>query len=129
MWMGVCVLMNLGAASGQMSISPVNTTVGAEVSIHMFGNIGVGMLTLWAFLICSEHHFSIPALFFAYIAVIHNVGFTIGGRGALILQNCPLAFWYVLNCCSKIPTAFVYSYVMPKHLLFMLYYAEKFPWV
>ena len=78
MWMGVCVLINLGAASGQMSIISVNITVGAEVSIHTFGVIGVGILTLLAFLIYSEHLFSIPALFFAYIAAIHDGGFASG---------------------------------------------------
>ena len=61
--MGVCVLINLGASSRQMSIIPVNTTVGAEVSIHTFGAIGVMMLTVLVFLICSEHLFSIPPLF------------------------------------------------------------------
>ena len=78
MWMGVCVLMNLGAASEQMTIIPVDTAVGAEVSIHTFGVISVGMPLLLAFLICSEHLFSIPTLFFAYIAVIHDVGFVSG---------------------------------------------------
>ena len=57
MWMGVCVLMNLGASSGQIIIISVDTIVGAEVSIHMFGAIGVGMVALLAFLICSEHVF------------------------------------------------------------------------
>ena len=42
MWMGVCVLMNLGAASGQMSAIPVDIAVGTEVSINTFGAIGVG---------------------------------------------------------------------------------------
>ena len=78
MWMGVCILINLGASSGQMSITPVNTTVGAEVSIHTFGAIGMGMLILLAFLICSEHLFSIPALFFGYITVTHDCGFASG---------------------------------------------------
>ena len=64
MWMGVCVLMNLGASSGQIIVIPINTAVGAEVSIHKFGAIGVGMVALLVFLICSEHLFSIPALFF-----------------------------------------------------------------
>ena len=32
--MGVCVLMNLGASSGQIITILVNTVVGAEVSIH-----------------------------------------------------------------------------------------------
>ena len=64
--MGVCVLMNLGASSGQMSIILVNTAVGTEVSIQTFGAIGVGMLTLLAFLICSEHLF-LNARFVLYI--------------------------------------------------------------
>ena len=76
--MGVCVLMNLDVSSGQMSIIFVDTAVGAEVSIHTFGAIGVGMLTLLAFLICSEYLFSIPALFFAYNAAIHVGGFASG---------------------------------------------------
>ena len=78
MWMGVCVLMNPGASSGQISIIPVNTIVGAEVSIHTFGAIGVGMVAMLVFQICSEHLFSIPALFFAYIAVIHDEGLASG---------------------------------------------------
>ena len=87
MWMGVCILMNLGAASGQMSVIPVNSIIVAEVSIHTFGAICVGMFTPLAFLICSEHLFSIPALFFAYIAETHDGGFISDWRGALILQN------------------------------------------
>ena len=78
MWMGVCVLMNLGFASGQMSIIPVGTTVGTEVSIHTFGAIGVGTLTLLVFLVCGEHLFSILASLFAYIAAIHDGGFASG---------------------------------------------------
>ena len=72
MWLGVCALMNLDAASRQISIIPVNTTAGAEVSIHTLGAIGMKMLTPLAFLICSEHLFSVPALFFAYIAAIYD---------------------------------------------------------
>ena len=66
MWMGVCVLMNLGASSGQIIIIPGNTAVGTKVSIHTFGAIVVGMAALLVFLMCSEHLFSIPAMFFAY---------------------------------------------------------------
>ena len=64
MSMGICVLMNLGASCGQIHI-PVNTTVGAEVSIHTLGAINVGMVALFIFLIYREHLFSIPALFLA----------------------------------------------------------------
>ena len=69
--MGVCVLMNLGALSGQINIIPVDTNLDAEVSIHRLGAIGVGMVVLFVFLICREHLFSIPALFWAEIAAIH----------------------------------------------------------
>ena len=59
--MVVCILMNLGASSGKMSIIPVDTVAGAEVNIQSFGVIDLGMLTLFAFLICSEHLFSMLA--------------------------------------------------------------------
>ena len=49
MWMGVCVLMNLGVSLGQIIIIPDDTTVGTEVSIQTFGAIGVGMVALLAF--------------------------------------------------------------------------------
>ena len=61
MWMGVCILMKLGASSGQIIIIPGDTALGADVSIHTLGVIGVGMVKLLVFLICSEHPFSIPA--------------------------------------------------------------------
>ena len=70
--------MNLDVSSGQMSIIHVDTAVDVEVSIHTFGAIGVGMLTLLVFLICSEHLFSMPALFFAYNSAIHIGGFASG---------------------------------------------------
>ena len=72
--MGACILMNLGASSGQIIIIPGDTSVGAEVSIYTFGAIGVGMVALRVFLINSEHLFSIPALFFVYIAMIPDGG-------------------------------------------------------
>ena len=90
--MAVCVLMNLSASSGQMSIIPVDTAVGAEVSIQTFGANGVGMLTLLAFQICREHLFLIPALFLAYKPATHISGFASGRRGVFKLQNCLLAF-------------------------------------
>ena len=62
-------------SSGQMSIIPVDTAVGAEISIHIFGAIGVRIFTLLGFLICSEHLFSMPALLFMYNAAIHVGGF------------------------------------------------------
>ena len=78
MWLGVCVLINLRGSSGQMTVIPVDTVVGVEVSIHTFGAIGVGMLTQLAFLICSEHLFSMLAIFLAYNAAVHVGGFASG---------------------------------------------------
>ena len=72
--MGVCVLMNLGASSGQIIIIPVNADVSPEVSIHILRAIGVGMVALLVFLICGEDLLTIPALFFAYIAAIRDDG-------------------------------------------------------
>ena len=77
MWMGVFVLMNLDVSSGQIII-PVDTTVGAEVSIHTLGAIIVRMVALLVFLICSKHLFSVPALFFAYTVAIHDGGLASG---------------------------------------------------
>ena len=107
MWMGDYILMNLGTSSGQIIIISGNIAVGA--SIHTFGAIGVGMVALLVFPISSGHLFSIPALFFTYIAVIHDGGLASGWQGALILQNCLLAFWHVLNCCCEFSTAFLSS--------------------
>ena len=119
-WMGVYILMNLGASSGQMSVVPVGTAAGAEVNIQTFGAMDVGMLTLFAFLICSEYLFSMLALSLAYKGDIHIGGFVSGRRGVFKLQNCLLPFWHVMNCSSKISTALVLLCVMPKYLLFML---------
>ena len=91
MWMGVCVLVNLGASSGQINVIPVDYNLVAEVSIHRLGAISVGMVALSIFLICREHLFSIPALFLAQIAAMHGVGWASGWRGAIMLQNCPFA--------------------------------------
>ena len=53
--MGVCVLMNHGACSGQIIVIPIDTIVGAGVSIDTFCAIGVEMVALMVFLICREH--------------------------------------------------------------------------
>ena len=119
-WMGVCILMNLGASSRQMSIIPVDTVAGAEVNVQTFGAIDVGMLTLLAFLICSEHPFLMLALSLAYKADIHVGGFVSGRRGVFKLQNCLQDFWHVLKWSSEISTVLVLSCIMHKYLLFVL---------
>ena len=95
--MGVCSMMDLGAAPGQMSVIPDGTAVVGEVITQSFGATDVGMLILLAFLICSEHLFLILALSLVYKADIHIGEFVNGRRGVFKLQNCLLAFWHVLN--------------------------------
>ena len=90
--MGICILRNLGASSGQMSIIPADNAAGADVNNQTFGVIAVGMLTLLAFLICSEHLFLMPTLSLVYKADIHVSWSVSGRRGVFKLQNCPLAF-------------------------------------
>ena len=41
--------MNRGASVGQVRFIPVITAEGADVSIHIFGAIDIGMLILLAF--------------------------------------------------------------------------------
>ena len=73
--MGVCGMMDLGVSSGQLSIIPDDSVVGGEVIIQTFGVIDVGMLTLLAFLVCSEHLCLMLALSLVYKAVMHIGGF------------------------------------------------------
>ena len=84
--------MNLGASSGQMSIIHVDTLAGTEANIQTFGVIAVGMLTLLAFLICSEHLFLMLALSLVCKGDIHVGGFVSDRRGVFKLQSCQLAF-------------------------------------
>ena len=59
-------MMDLGASPGQMSVIPDGTVTVGEVITQTFGELDVGMLTLLAFLICSEHLFWIIALSLVY---------------------------------------------------------------
>ena len=77
--------MDLGASPGQMSIIPDDTAAGGEVITQTLGTIDVGMLTLLAFLICSEHHFWMLALSLVHKADIHIGGFVSGRR---VWLNC-----------------------------------------
>ena len=95
--MGVCGVTDLGASSGQMSVILEGTAIVGEVIIQTFGAMDVGMLMLLAFLICKEHLFWILPLSLAYRADT-QVGGLISGRSSVFnMQNCPLAFWHVLN--------------------------------
>ena len=93
--------MNLGAASGQMIVIPVGTTVGVEVSIH--GVIGMGMVALLVFLICSEHLFWMLVLFFVYNTAINIGGFESGWRGVIKLQTVHYPFDIYLTDLQKSP--------------------------
>ena len=110
--MGVHGVMDLSAASGQMSVIADGTAVVGEVITQTFGVIDVGVLTLLAFLICSEHLFWMLALSFAYKTDIQEGGFLSSRRGVFKLQNCLVAFWHVLKWYSEISTALVSSCIM-----------------
>ena len=51
MWIGFCSVMDPVATSGQMRVILVVAAEGAEVRIHIFGAIVMGMLILLVFLI------------------------------------------------------------------------------
>ena len=97
MWKGGCGMTDLGASPGQMGVIPDGTAAVGEVIIQIFGAIDVSMLKLLAFLICSEHHFWMLVLSLAYKTDTQVGGLVSGRRGVFKLQNCPLAFWHVLN--------------------------------
>ena len=117
--MGVCGMTDVGTSPGQMSVIPDCTAVIGDVIIQALGAIDAGMLTLLAFLICSEHLFLMRDLSLVYKADIHVGGLVNSRRVVFKLQNCLLTFWHVLNFSSEISTALVSSCVMPKYMLFI----------
>ena len=119
-WMGICGMTDLGVSPGQMSVIPDGTAAVGEIIIQTFGAIDVDMLILLAFLICSEHLFWMLALSLAYKADTQLGGLASGRSIVFKLQNCPLAFWHVLNWSSGISTALVSSCIVPKYLFCML---------
>ena len=86
----------MGASPWQMSVIPDGTAVVGEVIIQTFGAVDVSMLTLLAFLIYNEHLFWMLALSLAYKADTQVGGCQVV-EVVFKLQNCPLAFWHVLN--------------------------------
>ena len=54
--------MDCGALSGQIRVIPAGSNTVAEVNVHKFEVVGVGMVALHVFLICREYQCSIPAL-------------------------------------------------------------------
>ena len=87
MWIGVSGMMDLGASPGQMCIIPDDTAVGGETITQTFRAIDVGMLTLLAFLICSEHLFLMAAFSLVYKAEIHIGWFASGRMGVFKLET------------------------------------------
>ena len=112
---GFYTVINRVVSPGQMRVILVDTVEGAEVSIHTFGAIDEGMLMLWALLTCEEHLVVILAVFLVYRAVMQDGGLASGWKCTLILQNCPLAFWHMLNWCCEISSAIVSSCVTPRY--------------
>ena len=69
------MVINFIVSPGQMSVMVVVTAEGAVVNIHMLAAICQGILTLWVFLICSEHQAEMLAAFLVYNAAIQVGGF------------------------------------------------------
>ena len=116
MWMGFSRVVDLVATSGQMRVVLV---IAAEVRIHTFGAIDVGMMILLVFMIWSEHLMLMLTVFLAYKAVIQDGGLVRGCKGVSMLQNCPLASLHMWYWCSEISTAIILSCVIPRYLVFM----------
>ena len=95
--MGVCGMTDLGASPWQMNVIPGGTAAVGEVIIQAFGAIDVGILTLLASLICSEHLSWMLSLSVAYNTDTQVCGLANGRSSVFKLQNWPLAFWHVLN--------------------------------
>ena len=83
-------MTDLGAFPQQMSVIPEGVADVGEVIIQTFGAMDVGMLTLIASLICSEHLFWILSLSMAYKADTQV-------SGLVSRRSSALAFWHVLN--------------------------------
>ena len=96
MWMGVYGMMDLGASPGQMSIIPDGTAAGGEVITQTFRAIDVGMLTLLAFLICSEHLFLMQAFPWS-IKLIYTLVDLLVVEGCVSTAKLSVSFLHVLN--------------------------------
>ena len=118
-WIGVHGMIVLGASPGQMSVIMAGTAVVGEVIIQTSGAMDVGILTILDFFICREHLFWMLSLSLAYRADTHVGGLASGRSVVFSMQNCPLAFWYVLNLSFYISIALVSSSVIPKYLFCM----------
>ena len=64
------MVINFVVSPGQLSVMVVVTAKGAVVNTHTLGAICEGILTLWVFLIFSEHWAEMLAAFLLYNAVI-----------------------------------------------------------
>ena len=127
MWMSFWIVINFDVPPGQMSIMAVVVAEGVVVNIQMLGVSWDGILTSWVFLICSEDLVEMLHAFLVYRAVMRDCGFASGWKGVISLQNCPLAFWQVLNWWGDISTAIVSSWVMSRYWVLISYIAVKFP--
>ena len=117
MWIGFHSVMDLVVTSEQIRVIPVFSAEGAEVIIHTFGAIDIGIFILLVFLIWSEHFVLMLVVFLAYKAVIQDGGLVRGCKGVLMLQNCQLTSLHMWNWCSEISNAIVLSCVIPRYLV------------
>ena len=97
-------------------VTLAGAVAGKEVIIHTFKALGVGILTLLAFLTCKEHLYWILFLSLVQRDDKHIGGLASGNSGVFHIKNCPLAFLHVCNWFSNISIVLVSSSVMPKYL-------------
>ena len=76
--MGFHSVINFVVPSGKTRVIPVSTIDCNDVISNILGTIDVGMLTVHAFLTCSEHLAEMLAEFLQYSAVMQNGGFARG---------------------------------------------------
>ena len=88
--MGVCGMRTLGASPGQMGMTLAGAAAGEEVIIQTFGAMGLGILTLLAFLTCREYLFWILFLTLAYRDDKHVGGMAGGNSGVF---NIKIVCW------------------------------------
>ena len=78
MSIGFFAVINFIVSPGQISVMVIVTAEGAVANIHMLGAICEGILTVWVFLIFSEHQADMLTTFLVYNAVIQDGGFASG---------------------------------------------------
>ena len=120
--------MDFGALSGQIRVIPLESDSVAEVNIHRYEVIGVGMVALHVLLICREHQCSIPVLSLgvdscnAWGWIVQWLKWCINVvELSICLLTCGELLFQNFYC-------FLFHYqIFPKYLVSVPYHADTFP--